>query len=391
MIDRMLILVKLLRDSGVPVSTPEVMDSLDALALVPGYDDPTVKTILRAALIKDKDFNHLFEEAFDRAFALESEAVNALEGNQALVGAGNNGMGNALEGSGGKGRSGGGKRSAAGQETISDEGEDLSHTETKSSAGGYLPGERTLMDIPFVAAGQKQRDEMLLLIKELSKKMADKKGVRQRRRGNQLNFRKLWRDSMGCGGVPFELSWQQRRPNKPRVFIICDLSNSMIAYLPFVLEFVFTFASLHSTVRVFGFVDALEEITDWIDPFDIKKSVDNICSGPKMIWRGNTDYGNAFRGFCRYHRDELTNRTSTLIVGDARNNYNYSQAHFLTDIRHRGAGIYWLNPEDRSYWGMGDSYMHVYEPYCDGVFECENISQLKGFMNYFATSLYSNI
>jgi hypothetical protein len=44
----------------------------------------------------------------------------------------------------------------------------------------------------------------------------------------------------------------------------------------------------------------------------------------------------------------------------------------------------WLNPEPRAYWGSGDSIMNEYETYCDGVFECRNLRQLKSFVDELA-------
>lgn len=154
----------------------------------------------------------------------------------------------------------------------------------------------------------------------------------------------------------------------------------MTLFLPFVLEFVFSFAAAHSTVRVFAFVDSLEEITHRIDPVDINKSVEMVCSGAKLVRRGLTDYGNAIRGFFMRHRNELTSRTTVIVAGDARNNDFSSRAPLLGEIGEMCAGIYWLNPENSAYWGMGDSFMNVYAPYCKGVFECQNVNQLGKFM-----------
>ncbi len=165
---------------------------------------------------------------------------------------------------------------------------------------------------------------------------------------------------------------------------ICDLSKSMAPFLPFVMEFVFSFAAAHRTVRVFGFADSLEEITRRIDPADVKRSAEAVCTGARVVRRGLTDYGNAFRGFFRHHRNEITGKTTVIVVGDARNNNFASEAHLLGEIGGMSAGVYWLNPESRDFWGMGDSYMKAYIPFCKGVFECRNIQQLRKFMELLA-------
>jgi hypothetical protein len=44
----------------------------------------------------------------------------------------------------------------------------------------------------------------------------------------------------------------------------------------------------------------------------------------------------------------------------------------------------WLNPEPKAYWGSGDSIIDQYAPFCDGVFECRNLGQLKAFVDELA-------
>ncbi len=65
-----------------------------------------------------------------------------------------------------------------------------------------------------------------------------------------------------------------------------------------------------------------------------------------------------------------------IILGDARNNYNAPNDWVLRDIRERARQMIWLNPENRSTWGFGDSEMHLYEKHCDIVEECRNLRQL---------------
>lgn len=385
MVGTILKLANLLREGGVPVSTPEIMDSLSALALAPSYDAPTVRALLQAALIKDRDFSPLFEEAFEKAFSQPYAGV--LPGRKAEAPAGTRGREvNLAAGSGGPGSGRG--RGAAREEAFPGPGREMLSGQPQSSSGpirdgalAYRPGVRELITLPFIAAGRKQKEELIALIRQMARKLASRKGFKTRSGGHRLHFRKLWRNSMGAGGVPFSLAWQRRRLNKPRVFIICDLSKSMTPFLPFVLELVFSFAAAHSSVRVFGFVDSLEEITRRIDPVDIKRSVESVCTGARVVRRGLTDYGNAFRGFFKHHRNEITGKTTVIVVGDARNNSFASEARLLGEIGGMSSGVYWLNPESSHFWGMGDSYMKVYAPYCKGVFECRNLQQLRRFMD----------
>jgi len=372
MVDHVMLLVRFLRERGATVSTPEVLDAVAALNVAPSYDPATIRTVLRACLIKDKEFAQLFDSAFDCTF----EPQHATEGDSAETAVVPE---QAAAGSLAVGRGKGG-----GEEGQSGEGRTAGLSAAQSGAVAYQAGESGLLNLPFLASRPNQKNQLLAIIRELAKKLASKSGSRHQRGKGRVDFRRLWRNSLAAGGIPLELTWRERRKNKPRVFIICDLSNSMYAYLPFFLQFVFSFAATRGTVRVFGFVDSLEEITSLIDPADMSKSLETVSAKARVVRRGLTDYGNAFRGFYRYHREEMTKRTFLVIVGDARNNNFRSGVEYLQEFRARSGGIYWLNPEDKSSWGTGDSYMDVYLPCCDTAFPCENITQLKKFADSFA-------
>jgi hypothetical protein len=90
----------------------------------------------------------------------------------------------------------------------------------------------------------------------------------------------------------------------------------------------------------------------------------------------HSDFGRAFRSFHRDFLGILNRRTTVLILGDARNNYNAPHEWTVKDMRQRAKQIIWLNPENRMTWGFGDSEMDRYAPHCTVVDECRNLSQL---------------
>jgi uncharacterized protein with von Willebrand factor type A (vWA) domain len=308
MLGRIIKLAGFLREGGANVSTPEIMDAAAALALAPAYDLETVRTLIRACMVKDKNLNLLFDRAFELSFSPgfpPAGGAAEAEGGGGAIGRGRGSVGSG-PGDAGEGESEGGSRSAGKMRVV--DTEDLS------------AGQSGLINLPFLSACQDEKRRMLAVIRELAKKLAVKKGRVYRTGGSKADFRRLWRKSLASGGVPIELAWKERRRNKPQVFIICDLSNSMYAYLSFFLEFIFNFAAVRGTVRIFGFVDTVEDITALIDPSDMQKSVDLLSSRARVARRGLTDYGSALKYFYKLHREELTKRTFLVIIGDARNN-----------------------------------------------------------------------
>ena len=84
-----------------------------------------------------------------------------------------------------------------------------------------------------------------------------------------------------------------------------------------------------------------------------------------------SNFGFAFHHFWKNHLSAIDNKTTVLILGDARNNYNDPKAWCLRDIQNKAKNVVWLNPESPSAWGFGDSVMNRYLPYCDVVEECQ--------------------
>ena len=89
-----------------------------------------------------------------------------------------------------------------------------------------------------------------------------------------------------------------------------------------------------------------------------------------------SNFGFAFHYFWQNYLSAIDNKTTVLILGDARNNYNDPRAWCLRDIHNKAKNVVWLNPESPSAWGFGDSVMDKYLPYTDVAEECRNLKQL---------------
>jgi uncharacterized protein with von Willebrand factor type A (vWA) domain len=84
----------------------------------------------------------------------------------------------------------------------------------------------------------------------------------------------------------------------------------------------------------------------------------------------------AFETFWRDHLAAIDKRTTVVVIGDARNNYNDAKAWCLRDIHNKAKNVVWINPESPGAWGFGDSVMDKYLPFCDVAEECRNLKQL---------------
>ncbi len=234
------------------------------------------------------------------------------------------------------------------------------------------------------------REELAMLhrvLHPLSRKLAVRL-ARKRRHGRRgpLDFRATMRRSLSTGGVPIEPRFRHPRPAKPEIFVIADISGSVASFARFTLHLVYAISSQFSKVRSFVFVDGIDEVTRFFEGVvDPAEAVARINLEADVIWvDGHSDYGHALTEFHRRWGDQVTSRSSIMILGDARNNYHASQSWVLEDLQARARRIYWLNPEPRDYWGSGDSIVGEYGAHCDEVVECRTLRQLEHFVGNLA-------
>jgi uncharacterized protein with von Willebrand factor type A (vWA) domain len=242
-------------------------------------------------------------------------------------------------------------------------------------------------DIDFMHATREELAALRRAIHPLTRKLAVRL-ARKRRHGRKgaLDFRSTMRHSLSTGGVPVDPRFRYPRPAKPEIMVIADISGSVAAFARFTLHLVHAISSQFSKVRSFVFIDGIDEITRFFDTADdIADAMHRINTEADVVWvDGHSDYGHALSVFWERWGEEITPRTSVLLLGDARNNYHASQTWVVQEIRHRARHVYWLNPEPRAYWDTGDSIVGEYAVYCDEVFECRNLRQLEQFVTELA-------
>jgi len=234
------------------------------------------------------------------------------------------------------------------------------------------------------------RDELAVLhrvLQPLSRKLAVRL-ARKRRHGRKgpLDFRATMRRSLSTGGVPIEPRFRHPRPSKPEIFVIADISGSVASFARFTLHLVYAISSQFSKVRSFVFVDGIDEVTRFFEGVvDPAEAVARINLEADVIWvDGHSDYGHALTEFHRRWGDQVTSRSSVLLLGDARNNYHASQSWVVEDLQRKARHVFWLNPEPRDYWGSGDSIVGEYAAHCDEVVECRTLRQLEHFVGNLA-------
>lgn len=240
-----------------------------------------------------------------------------------------------------------------------------------------------LEDIDLMHATRDELARIEHAVGPLARKLATR--LAQRRRHGQkgrLDVRRTIRKSLQHGGVLLDPSFKPPRKSKPELVLLCDVSGSMATFARFTLQLTFSLAAQFSNVKVFAFVDALDDVTRFFGPGrDLGNAINQLVSEARIVWQdGHSDYGHALDDFVTDHLDKVTARSTVLITGDARSNYRDPNAPALAEIADRARALYWLNPEAQRYWNTGDSVMARYAPFCDSVREVRTIRQLEEFV-----------
>jgi uncharacterized protein with von Willebrand factor type A (vWA) domain len=205
-------------------------------------------------------------------------------------------------------------------------------------------------------------------------------------KASAVDVRRTMRASLETGGVPLRLKYKPKRPRRPEIYVLCDVSTSVTSASVFFLSVLHALHDSFRKLRSFVFIERISEVTDVFEhERDFAVVAQRISSeGGVADVSGYTDYGRVWLEFLTEISDELDPRSTVIVLGDARTNGRQPHAEVFAQISERAGRLFWLNPEPKLYWNYGDSVMAAYERYCDGAFECWTTQHLENFVNVVA-------
>jgi uncharacterized protein len=434
-----------LRSEGVAVGTSEILDAFAALEQVPWTAQEDFRESLAATIAKSQEDRRVFELLFDRFFfrAAEAEAVERGIGEQvgraagsdrldidqlreqireAIV-AGNDGemrdlarlaiaaFGRRGEGSGVVGvdvqrirRTLG--LSAGSQPPSQDGAAELARIDRDQlnrferhlrrelerdliERTSTLPPSRPLAELDRALPTSPTQDLAAVhrAVSQMKRRLATLgHEQRGRRRGQAVDVRRTMRASLETGGVPLRLRYRPKRPRRPEIYVLCDVSTSVTSASVFFLSVLHALHDSFRKLRSFVFIERISEVTEVFEhERDFRTIAQRISSeGGVADVSGYTDYGRVWLEFLGEIADELDPRSTVIVLGDARTNGREPHAEVFAQVAERAGRLFWLNPEPRLYWNYGDSVMAAYERHCDGAFECWTTRHLENFVNVVA-------
>ena len=239
-------------------------------------------------------------------------------------------------------------------------------------------GQRTPQTTAFASLDEMEIDEVRQAVRRFAERLRGGARVRARRalRG-RIDPHRTLRMALRTGGVPFALARKKKRRDRPRLVLLCDVSDSVRAAAAFLLELTYAAQELFSRARSFVFISELGETTRLFAEEPVRVAIGRAWGGGVVPAGDNSNYGRVLRTFEARHLRELDRRTTVIILGDGRTNFHDAAADVLDRVRERSRALLWLCPEPRGQWSQGDSAMASYAPKCTSVFEVRNAADLE--------------
>lgn len=223
-------------------------------------------------------------------------------------------------------------------------------------------GRRRAGTVAFAGLTEAEREQVRQAVRALAERLRGGERVRRRRaRRGRIDPHRTLRIALRTGGVPFTPARKRRRRDKPRLILLCDVSDSVRAASLFMLELVHAAQELWSGTRSFVFVGDLAETTRLFADLPPDSALARIFGGAAVNLAHNSNYGRVLSAFEERVGRSIDRRTTVVILGDGRTNYLGDAAEVVGRLRERARAVVWICPEGPGTWGSGDSAMLRYQ------------------------------
>ncbi|HLC40073.1 MAG TPA: VWA domain-containing protein [Methylomirabilota bacterium] len=324
---------RLLRAEGVGVTPSESVDALRALGCLDLGDRNEVYWGLRAVLTAGPEDIPIFDRLFAEFWSLANSTPPEFLG----------GPVSPAESSDDSEPQGGLPQKAqvlALQEWLGEPEADTEPTGMPS-----VSDREAFLEKDFSTFTPDQLDEIVRLVVQIARKLASRLSRRRRpttKRG-RVDLRRTMRRNLTRGEM-IDLSFRERKRQKIRLVVLCDVSGSMDLYSRFLLQFLFALQHAFGRVETFAFSTRLTHITPHLRGRSYLWALRNLRA--VRDWSGGTKIGESLATFNREHGARLLDRrTIVLILSDGWDTGEPALLEReLRQIRRRAGRLIWLNP-----------------------------------------------
>jgi hypothetical protein len=232
-----------------------------------------------------------------------------------------------------------------------------------------------LLQRPLSSLDEHEMDVLRDEVRRLAARLRSRAALRQKRgKQGKLDAKATIRANQRYGGVPLDLRLRRRR-TRPKLVVLLDVSTSMRPVAEFFVRLLYELQDQVQKTRSYAYIDHLEDVTGDLKTLNREEAVRSILTKLPAGYY-STDLGRSLRQFTAAHLADVDRRTTVIVLGDGRNNYNDPALEALDEVRRRARRLIWMTPEYRAQWGTGDSDMLLYAPLCSEVFQVRNLIQL---------------
>ncbi|MFQ5690502.1 MAG: VWA domain-containing protein [Gemmatimonadota bacterium] len=183
-------------------------------------------------------------------------------------------------------------------------------------------------------------------LERLMVKLATRRSRRLRpaRRRGKVDLRRSLRDALRHDGELLRLARRDRRIDRPRLVLLCDVSGSMERYSRFLLRFILT-ACREPDVETFVFSTRLTRLGPWLPRADADRVLARL--GARIQdWSGGTRIGASLSAFLdEYGRRMLGQRTVVIVLSDGLDQGEVEPLErAMRGIHRKARKVIWLNP-----------------------------------------------
>src|SRR5262252_7759357 len=189
-------------------------------------------------------------------------------------------------------------------------------------------------------------EEVSRLARRMVRRLARKPSRRWRpvKRGHRVNLRRSLRLSLKTGGELIDLTYNERRPRRTKLVVVCDVSGSMDIYSRLLLQFVYGLQNSFAKVESFVFATSLTRITGELRNRTYKRALDRLSANTRG-WSGGTRIGASLAMFNNQWLRRIDKRTIIIILSDGWDTGEPEQlAAALAELTRRSGRLIWLNP-----------------------------------------------
>ncbi len=334
----------LLRDNGISVSLPAVLDTIAGLPLIDISSLETFHCLLRINFISRKEDLSVFDELFyaywlpkrKTLLKIPSEGIGEHEESQDIP--------NQLL-----------EKISYDKTTGNAEEKGIKQWALRYSPQA-LPDTGEVKDLRFDSS-----KDLYESISKILQPLANRVSRRFQYtvRGKEISLRKILRKNMQFGGELIFLDFRKKRLKKRRVFFFCDVSGSMDIYTLMILQFIHALKRIDRRTEIFFFSTDLSRASRQFDMGEFSSAIKQI-PGAISDWGGGTRIGHCLKIFNEtVGKRQLSGKDIVMIFSDG---WDRGEIDVLEEqmafLKRKVYKIIWLNPLI----GTQD-----YQPICQGM------------------------